>query len=78
VRDAIVDGLFAPYLVEGRDVSEAGVLAGEEVAAEERAARRLGVEAVPTFLLDGRPLVAGAQEPGLLAAGRRDAARAHG
>ena len=96
-QDAVVDGLFAAYFVEGRDIGEPGVLAdvgaaagldrarvlamlaGEEgaaeVAAEERAARRLGVEAVPTFLLDGRPLVAGAQEPGLLAAELRDAVR---
>src|SRR3954470_6998320 len=96
-QDAAVDGLFAAYFVEGRDIGEPGVLAdvaaaagldrarvlamlgGEEgaaeVAAEERATRRLGVEAVPTFLLDGRPLVAGAQEPALLAAELRDAVR---
>src|SRR3954447_5809339 len=77
-QDAVVDGLFAAYFVEGHDIGEPGVLAdvgaaagldrarvlamlaGEEgateVAAEERAARRLGIEVVPTFLLDGRSL----------------------
>src|SRR3954447_14881965 len=77
-QDPVVDGLFAAYFVEGRDIGEPEVLAdvgaaagldrarvlamlagdeaAAEVAAEERAARRLGIEAVPTFLLDGRPL----------------------
>jgi predicted DsbA family dithiol-disulfide isomerase len=35
----------------------------EEVLAEEREARRRGLEAVPLFLLDGIPAVAGAQPP---------------
>ncbi len=39
----------------------------EEVRAEHARARRLGIDAVPCFLLDGRYAVSGAQPPTLLA-----------
>lgn len=47
-----------------------------EVAAEEAAARRLGLQGVPTFVLDGRPLFSGAQAPELIAAALTHAAAA--
>lgn len=47
------------------------ILAGDayaaEVRAEERLARETGITAVPTFVLDGRLAVSGAQPPGVLA-----------
>lgn len=46
--------------------------AREEVIAEERAARELGVHSVPTFIVDGR-IVVGAEEPARLAAAMRTA-----
>jgi predicted DsbA family dithiol-disulfide isomerase len=40
----------------------------EEVGAEEAAVRRLGITAVPTYLLNGRYVVKGAQNPGAFTA----------
>ena len=55
-----------------------GILAGEAYAevvrAEERAARDAGITAVPTFVLDGRLAVSGAQTPDVLAHAVRRAA----
>ena len=53
------------------------VLAGDayaaEVRAEERLARESGITAVPTFVIDGRFAVSGAQPPALLASAVRRA-----
>jgi predicted DsbA family dithiol-disulfide isomerase len=83
--DAVVDGLFRGYFLEGRDLgdratltsiaTEAGLarsdvsafLAGpaerDEITAEDRNARRLGINAVPCFIFAGQYAVSGAQEP---------------
>lgn len=54
------------------------ILAGDayaaDVRAEERAAHEAGITAVPTFVLDGRLVVAGAQPPEVLAQAVRHAA----
>lgn len=47
--------------------------AREDVIAEERAARALGVRSVPTFIVDGRIVVVGAEEPARLAEAMRAA-----
>lgn len=84
-QDGVVDGLFAAYFTEGRDIGDAEVLADiagaagldrdetrawldtdgdrEAVAAEDAKARRMGVQGVPLFILAGRYVVSGAQEP---------------
>lgn len=57
----------AAYLASGQD--------RETVIAEEREARRLGVRSVPTFIVGGREIVVGAEEPAILAAAMRRALR---
>lgn len=47
--------------------------ARDEVIAEERAARALGVRSVPTFIVDRRIVVVGAEEPARLAEAMRTA-----
>ena len=81
-QNAVANGLFEAYFVEGRDVGEAEVLvevaagagldparvraflAGEEgveeVRRDETAARRAGIDGVPSFVLDGWVLFSGA------------------
>ena len=49
------------------DAARAAVIAGE------RAAREMGVRSVPTFIVDGRIVVVGAEEPALLADAMRRA-----
>lgn len=43
-----------------------------EVRALEREGRRLGINMVPTFILDGRRIIVGAEDPAVLAAGIRE------
>jgi predicted DsbA family dithiol-disulfide isomerase len=52
----------------------AGDAYGEAVRAEERVAHQAGITAVPTFVLDGRLAVSGAQTPDVLAHAVRRAA----
>jgi predicted DsbA family dithiol-disulfide isomerase len=83
--DALVDGLFRGYFIEGRDLGdrdtlagiagEAGLDAGDaaeflggdedlaEMLAEDRGARRLGINAVPCFIVEHQYAISGAQEP---------------
>jgi predicted DsbA family dithiol-disulfide isomerase len=83
--DALVEGLFQAYFVDGHDVGDRAVLgeiAGavglddaearrwldgaddiEPVLAEDRGARRLGINAVPCFIFERHYAVSGAQEP---------------
>jgi predicted DsbA family dithiol-disulfide isomerase len=83
--DAIVEGLFHAYFVEGRDIGEIATLAAiaeengldrgeaalylethggrDETLAEDRGARRLGINAVPCFIIEGGYAISGAQEP---------------
>ncbi|WP_088345906.1 MULTISPECIES: DsbA family oxidoreductase [Rhodomicrobium] len=89
-QDAVVEGLFQAYFVQGRNIGDAetmadigeaagldrdrvlALLAGEEgaaeVAQELAAARRVGISGVPTFVVDGMPIVAGAAPAEMLAA----------
>ena len=82
--EAVVEGLFQSYFIEGRDIGTSGVLAEiageagldakevgewldssaevEQVLAEDRGARRLGINAVPCFIFEGQYAVSGAQE----------------
>jgi predicted DsbA family dithiol-disulfide isomerase len=88
-QNAVVEGLFRAYFIEGRDVGdrrtlrEIGTNAGmnaaminqlfesdhgaSEVARELEQARSHGVSGVPTFFLNGEPLMSGAHPPQLLA-----------
>jgi predicted DsbA family dithiol-disulfide isomerase len=83
--DAVVEGLFRAYFIEGRDIGDRATLAEaasaaglaaiearrwldgaadiEPVFAEDRGARRLGINAVPCFIFDRHYAVSGAQEP---------------
>jgi predicted DsbA family dithiol-disulfide isomerase len=60
VEDAGLGGARAREILGGDAYAEA-------VRAEERAAREAGITAVPTFVLDGRLAVSGAQPPAVLA-----------
>jgi predicted DsbA family dithiol-disulfide isomerase len=87
---AVVDALFRAYFEEARDVGDAAVLqdiatgcgiagwpaqANEaEVAALEESFRSLGISAVPTFVIDRRFGVSGAQPPEALAEALREGA----
>ncbi len=90
VQDAVVEGLFSAYFVEGRDVGDKGVLAdlaatagvdrarakvflagtegADEVAEAEAASKRSGMSGVPTFVINGRPALSGAQPAELMLA----------
>jgi predicted DsbA family dithiol-disulfide isomerase len=83
--DAVVEGLFRAYFIEGLDTGNIETLAAiaaraeldwaetrrylasaagtAEVRAEEHRARRLGIHAVPCFVLERRYAISGAQEP---------------
>jgi predicted DsbA family dithiol-disulfide isomerase len=82
VQDAVVESLFQAYFFEAEDVGDESVLqrlaqqhgiawsstaGADEVRREEENARAQGVDAVPSFFVDGRPAVSGAQQPELLA-----------
>jgi predicted DsbA family dithiol-disulfide isomerase len=87
---AVVDALFRAYFEEARDIGDAAVLAeiaasagvsgwpqqsdGAQVAALEEDVRSLGISAVPTFILDRKLGVSGAQPPEALAQAMRQAA----
>jgi predicted DsbA family dithiol-disulfide isomerase len=86
----VVDALFRAYFEEARDIGDAQVLAdiaagagvtgwpqqsdGEQVAALEEDVRNLGISAVPTFIMDRKLGVSGAQAPEALAQAMRQAA----
>ena len=83
--DAVVEGLFRAYFIEGLDTGNIETLAAiaaraeldwaearrylasaagtAEVRTEEYRARRLGIHAVPCFVLERRYAISGAQEP---------------
>lgn len=86
----VVDALFRAYFEEARDVGDPAVLAEiaarlevqdwpgsaneKEVRTLEGSFRDLGISAVPTFVLDRRLGVSGAQPPEAIAAALREAA----
>jgi predicted DsbA family dithiol-disulfide isomerase len=86
----VVDALFRAYFEEARDVGDPAVLADiaarlevkdwpgsaneKEVRTLEGSFRDLGISAVPTFVLDRRLGVSGAQPPEAIAAALREAA----
>jgi predicted DsbA family dithiol-disulfide isomerase len=86
---AVVDALFRAYFEEARDIGDAAVLNeiaegagvsgwpqqadGTQVAALEEDVRNLGISAVPTFILDRKLGVSGAQPPEALAQAIREA-----
>lgn len=88
----VVDALFRAYFEEGKDVGDPAVLQAiaareavrdwpqaaneKEVATLEGSFRDLGISAVPTFVLDRRLGVSGAQPPEAIAAALREAAAA--
>lgn len=83
--NAIVQGLFDAYFLDGRNIGETGVLqdigvaaglnaksvarylSGDEdrddIIAEDIFARRMGINGVPCFIVDGKFSLSGAQEP---------------
>lgn len=87
-EDAIVEGLFRAYFLEGRDIGETGVLVeiADEVGldrleaaeyltgtweraaveAEDMAGRQAGITGVPTFIVNRKHAVPGAQPPEIL------------
>jgi predicted DsbA family dithiol-disulfide isomerase len=87
-EDAVVEGLFRAYFLEGRNIGETGVLveiadeAGldrleaaeyltgpwerENVEAEDLAGRQAGITGVPTFIVNRKHAVPGAQPPEVL------------
>jgi predicted DsbA family dithiol-disulfide isomerase len=82
-QDELAEKLFRAYFVEGRDLGDRAVLAelaggmpdgdeeAEEVRREEAEGRELGIQAVPTFVIDRKVGLSGAQPPAFL----RDAIR---
>jgi predicted DsbA family dithiol-disulfide isomerase len=89
---AVVDALFRAYFEQGEDIGDAAVLRaiagrcavegwpqsadGHRVEALEGEVRSMGISAVPTFILERRLGVSGAQPPEALAAALREAAGA--
>jgi len=82
VQDAVVERLFQAYFIDGEDVGDGAVLdriAGSaglhfaagvgaaEVSTEENFARLQGINGVPAFFIDGRPVASGAQKAEVLA-----------
>ena len=88
--EAAVDALFRAYFEEAKDIGDEAVLAGiaagagvkgwpqaaeaDKVAGAEEGVRELGISAVPTFILQRRLGVSGAQPPEALASAMREAA----
>lgn len=88
VQDAVIEGLFRAYFVEGRDVGDKAVLAevaaaagidkeraiaflagtegADDVSEAETTAYRSGLNGVPTFIFNGRPVFSGAQRAELI------------
>jgi predicted DsbA family dithiol-disulfide isomerase len=89
---AVVDALFRAYFEQGEDIGDAAVLDaiagrcavegwpqaadGRRVETLEGEVRSMGISAVPTFILERRLGVSGAQPPEALAAALREAAGA--
>ena len=80
VQEAVVDGLFTAYFVDGRDIgADAGLqrdaietwLAGDDaegaVVREEQAANAAGVDGVPAFLVNSKLIFSGAQSSATMA-----------
>jgi predicted DsbA family dithiol-disulfide isomerase len=82
VQDAVVESLFRAYFIDAEDAGDAAVLrriadaaglafddetGSVEVRAEEAQARARAIDGVPAFLVDGVPVVSGAQHAELLA-----------
>jgi predicted DsbA family dithiol-disulfide isomerase len=83
--DAVIQGMFEAYFLQGRNIGETAVLqdiavaAGidsttaaaylandedrEDIVSEDIFARRLGINGVPCFIIDGKFTLSGAQEP---------------
>jgi predicted DsbA family dithiol-disulfide isomerase len=88
--ESVVDALFRAYFEDALDIGDDAVLAGiaatsgvkgwpqaadeGKVAGMEEEVRELGISAVPTFILERRLGVSGAQPPEALAAAMREAA----
>jgi predicted DsbA family dithiol-disulfide isomerase len=88
--EAVVDALFRAYFEDALDIGDEAVLAGiatragvtgwpqaadgGKVSGMEENVRELGISAVPTFILDRRLGVSGAQPPEALAEAMREAA----
>jgi predicted DsbA family dithiol-disulfide isomerase len=91
VGAAVVDALFRAYFEEARDIGDPAVLQdiaaacgvkewpekgdAAEVAELEESFRGLGISAVPTFVIERRYGVSGAQPPEALAEALREASR---
>jgi predicted DsbA family dithiol-disulfide isomerase len=86
----VVDALFRAYFEEAKDIGDEAVLAGiagacgvadwpqaadgGKVSGAEEEVRDMGISAVPTFILDRKLGVSGAQPPEVLADAMREAA----
>jgi len=86
---AVVDALFRAYFEEAKDIGDEAVLAAiaaacsvadwpqaaqaTEVSGMEEQVRDMGISAVPTFILDRKLGVSGAQPPEVLAEAIREA-----
>jgi predicted DsbA family dithiol-disulfide isomerase len=89
LADAVVDALFRAYFEDAQDIGDTETLAAiaqrcgvsgwprregaTEVVALEQSMRGLGITAVPTFILDRKVGISGAQPPETLAAAMRNA-----
>jgi predicted DsbA family dithiol-disulfide isomerase len=64
--DAVAEALFQGYFSDGVDIGDVDALARVAAGAglaEEHRARRIGIDAVPCFIIDGDYALAGAQDP---------------